>query len=122
MRRGVVLSWTCTRTTGCGRATWTTEEYAPDWISVAEPVAEAAGMEGRDGPVSLRGAAFAGQGFKPTEIFVLGILDSAPGKAASVYVILDSDSAHIPTTEQAFHSTNTRRRSATGGTSRWCRS
>ena len=36
--------------------------------------------------MSLQGASFAGQGFTPTEIFDLGILDSAPGKLISVYV------------------------------------
>ena len=97
---------------------WTAEEYVPDWMSVAGPVADAAGIEGRYGPVSLQGAAFAGQGFTPTEIFALGILESAPGKAISMYVIPDSDHAHIPTFGQAFRSTSTRRRSAMRETSR----
>ncbi|KAH9887651.1 glycoside hydrolase family 79 protein [Cubamyces lactineus] len=69
---------------GLRPSNWTVEEYVPDWISVAGPVAEAAGINGRDGPVTLQGAAFAGQGFTPREIFDLGILDSAPGKAISV--------------------------------------
>ncbi|KAJ8495443.1 hypothetical protein ONZ51_g1729 [Trametes cubensis] len=69
---------------GLRPSNWTVEEYVPDWISVAGPVAEAAGISGRDGPVTLQGAAFAGQGFTPREIFDLGILDSAPGKAISV--------------------------------------
>ena len=30
---------------------WTAEEYVPDWMSVAGPVADAAGIEGRDGLV-----------------------------------------------------------------------
>ena len=63
---------------------YTVDDYVPDWISVAGPVVDAAGISGRDGPVSIQGAAFANQGFTPREIFGLGILDSAPGKAISV--------------------------------------
>ena len=71
------------------------QEYVPDWISIAGPVAEAAGIVGRDGPVSLQGAAFAGQGFTPREIFALGILDSEPGKAISMCAYLLPLSASI---------------------------
>ncbi|TBU46627.1 glycoside hydrolase family 79 protein [Dichomitus squalens] len=60
---------------------FTVNDYVPDWISIAGPAVEAAGINGPDGPVTVQGAAFAGQGFTPTEIFNLGILDSAPGKA-----------------------------------------
>lgn len=68
---------------GLRPSNWTVEEYVADWISIAGPVAGAADLcEG--GPVSLQGASFAGQGFTPTEIFDLGILDSAPGKLISV--------------------------------------
>ncbi|KAH9936780.1 glycoside hydrolase family 79 protein [Epithele typhae] len=63
---------------------WTVEEYVQDWISIAGPVAEAAGIQDTRGAVSLQGAAFAGQGFTPREIFALGILDSTPGKAISI--------------------------------------
>ncbi|KAM5530161.1 hypothetical protein V8D89_016163 [Ganoderma adspersum] len=58
--------------------------YVPDWISVAGPVAEAAGITSNTGSVTLQGASFANQGFTPREIFGLGILNSAPGKAISV--------------------------------------
>ncbi|KAI0368386.1 glycoside hydrolase family 79 protein [Pilatotrama ljubarskyi] len=68
---------------GLRPSNWTVEQYVPDWISVAGPVAEAAGIHGRNGPVTLQGAAFAGQGFTPRQIFDLGILESAPGKAIS---------------------------------------
>ncbi|KAI0689488.1 glycoside hydrolase family 79 protein [Cerioporus squamosus] len=59
---------------------WTVEDYVSDWIDVAGPVAEAAGIRGRDGPVSIQGAAFESQLFTPREIFDLGILDSEPGQ------------------------------------------
>ncbi|KAJ3524712.1 hypothetical protein NM688_g8515 [Phlebia brevispora] len=62
---------------------WTVEDYVADWISIATPVAEAAGLV-KGGPVSLQGASFAGQGFTPTEIFDLGILNSAPGELITV--------------------------------------
>ena len=71
---------------GLRPSNWTVQECVADWISVASPVAEAAGIYGNDGPVSLQGAAFAGQGFTPRQIFSLGILDSEPGKAISMYV------------------------------------
>ncbi|THH33105.1 hypothetical protein EUX98_g1085 [Antrodiella citrinella] len=53
-------------------------EYVSDWESIAGPVATAVGLS-KTG-VSFQGAAFANQGFTPTEIFNLGILSSAPGK------------------------------------------
>ncbi|KAI0753139.1 glycoside hydrolase family 79 protein [Daedaleopsis nitida] len=69
---------------GLRSSNWTVDEYVTDWISVAGSVAQAAGITGRNGPVSLQGAAFAEQDFTPQEIFDLGILDSTPGKAISV--------------------------------------
>ncbi|PSS35531.1 hypothetical protein PHLCEN_2v1525, partial [Hermanssonia centrifuga] len=57
---------------------WTVEEYVADWISIAGPVMQAAGLH-PNGDVAFQGAAFAGQGFTPTEIFDLGILDTTPG-------------------------------------------
>ncbi|PIL37311.1 hypothetical protein GSI_01004 [Ganoderma sinense ZZ0214-1] len=68
------------RKNGLRPSNWTVQDYVPNWISVADPAVAAAGISGPDGPVSVQGAAF-GQGFTPTEIFNLGILDSAPGKA-----------------------------------------
>ncbi|TCD64842.1 hypothetical protein EIP91_003590, partial [Steccherinum ochraceum] len=52
-------------------------QYVANWEAIAGPVASAVGLS-RDG-VAFQGAAFAGQGFTPTEIFNLGILDTAPG-------------------------------------------
>ncbi|KAM5535520.1 hypothetical protein V8D89_010857 [Ganoderma adspersum] len=69
------------RNNGLRPSNWTVQDYVPNWISIAGPAVAAAGISGSDGPVSVQGAAFAGQGFTPTEIFNLGILDSAPGKA-----------------------------------------
>ena len=85
---------------GLRPSNWTVEEYVPDWISVAGPAVEAAGIRGRYGPVSVQGAAFASQQFTPREIFDLGILDSAPGKAISQYVhalvlSLQESDAHV---------------------------
>lgn len=64
---------------------WTVEEYVADWIAMAVPVAEAAELH-EHGSVSFQGASFAGQGFTPTQIFNLGILDSAPGSLISTFV------------------------------------
>lgn len=69
---------------GLRPSNWTVEEYVPDWISIAGPAVAAAGIHGPNGPVTVQGAAFAGQGFTPREIFSLGILDSAPGSAITV--------------------------------------
>lgn len=62
-------------------ANYTVEDYVPDWESIAGPVVEAAGIKGKDGPVTIQGAAFAGTSFSPSDIYDLGILESAPGKA-----------------------------------------
>lgn len=69
---------------GLRPSNWTVNQYVSDWEAVAGPVAQAAGITSRTGSVSLQGAAFAGQGFTPRQIFGLGILSSAPGKAISV--------------------------------------
>ncbi|KAI8984835.1 glycoside hydrolase family 79 protein [Trametes punicea] len=69
---------------GLRPSNWTVQEYVADWESIAGSVVEAIGISGRNGPVTLQGAAFAGQGFTPREIFNLGILNSTPGKAISV--------------------------------------
>ncbi|KAI0787956.1 hypothetical protein C8Q74DRAFT_1315715 [Fomes fomentarius] len=72
------------RNNGLRPSSFSVNQYVPDWISVAGPVAQAAGITDRDGPVSLQGAAFANQGFTPRQIFNLGILSSAPGMGISV--------------------------------------
>ena len=77
------------------------ENYVADWISIATPVAQAAGLHS-DGTVSFQGASFAGQGFTPTEIFNLGILDSVPGKLISVYV---SGKSELVAAVHVFHDT-----------------
>ena len=69
---------------GLRPSNYSVNAYVPDWISVAGPVAEAAGITSNTGSVTLQGASFANQGFTPREIFGLGILNSAPGKAISV--------------------------------------
>ncbi|OBZ65454.1 Beta-glucuronidase [Grifola frondosa] len=46
---------------GLRPSNWTVSEYVADWISVAGPVAEAAGISGRNGPVTLQGAALRGR-------------------------------------------------------------
>ena len=75
-------------TNGLRPANWDVEDYVPDWINISTPVANAIkshplrkrdSSEGQ-GPVAIQGAAFAGQGFTPREIFALGILDSTPGE------------------------------------------
>ena len=77
------------RYNGLRPSNWTVQDYVPNWISIAGPAVTAAGISGPDGPVSVQGAAFASQSFTPTEIFNLGILDSAPGKAITQCVIFD---------------------------------
>lgn len=57
---------------------WTVQQYVQDWISIAGPVAQAAALSPQG--VTLQGASFAGQGFTPTQIINLGILNSNPGK------------------------------------------
>ncbi|KAI1796214.1 glycoside hydrolase family 79 protein [Ganoderma leucocontextum] len=69
------------RNNGLRPSNWTVQDYVPNWISIAGPAVEATDINGPNAPVAVQGAAFAGQGFTPTEIFNLGILDSAPGKA-----------------------------------------
>ena len=69
---------------GLRPSNWTVDEYVTDWENIAGAVVQAAGINGRDGPVSVQGAEFANQGFTPRQIFDRGILSSAPGKAISV--------------------------------------
>ncbi len=69
---------------GLRPGSFSVDDYVSDWISVAGPVAEAAGITSNAGPVTLQGASFANQGFTPREIFDRGILDSAPGQTISV--------------------------------------
>ncbi|KAI0071769.1 glycoside hydrolase family 79 protein [Panus rudis PR-1116 ss-1] len=66
---------------GLRPSNWTVQQYVADWESIAGPVADAAGL--KKGGVTFQGAAFAGQGFTPSQIFNLGILDSTPGKLIS---------------------------------------
>ena len=67
---------------------YSVEDYVREWTAIAEPMVEALGISGRNGPITLQGAAFANQGFTPREIYNLSILESAPGRAISVYVPL----------------------------------
>ena len=79
------------RSNGLRPSNWTVEDYVPDWISIAGPAVEAAGIHGPNGPVSVQGAAFISQFFTPTDIFNLGVLDSAPGQAITQYVTVKPD-------------------------------
>lgn len=74
--------------------------YVPDWINISTPVAQAIqshplsrrseralsmrNVNARQGPVKIQACSFAGQGFTPTEVFNLGLLDSTPGELVSV--------------------------------------
>lgn len=72
-------------------------DYVADWINISTPVAQAIqshplSRRKRDsnaiqGPVHIQACSFAGQGFTPTEVFNLGLLDSTPGDLVSVYVL-----------------------------------
>ena len=93
----------------------TVREYVRDWISVAGPVVEAAGIVGRDGrPVLLQHTVLVGQAFTPREIFALGILDSEP---ICVRDTVLSFCEHLLISFTAFPTTNTRRCFAVAGDS-----
>ncbi|KAI0355952.1 glycoside hydrolase family 79 protein [Trametes cingulata] len=70
--------------TGLRTGDWTPEMYIEQWTASAAEVVKVAGIAGRDGPVTLQGAAFGTQQFTPREVFDRGLLDSEPGKAISV--------------------------------------
>ncbi|KAI0751852.1 glycoside hydrolase family 79 protein [Daedaleopsis nitida] len=63
---------------------YTVQQYVREWTGIAGPVVEALGISGRNGSITLQGAAFANQGFTPRQIYNLSILESAPGGAISV--------------------------------------
>ena len=62
-------------------------DYVREWTASAGPVVEALGISGRNESITLQGLAFANQGFTPRKVYNLSILDSAPGRAISMYVI-----------------------------------
>ena len=66
---------------------WTVNDYVREWTASAGPVVEALGISGRNESITLQGLAFANQGFTPRKVYNLSILDSAPGRAISMYVI-----------------------------------
>ena len=109
---------------GLRPSNWTVDQYVPDWENIAGAVVAAVGISGRNGPVSIQGAAFANQGFTPRQIFSRGILNSTAGKAISVYVDACPNGCE-PKADASivgFHSTTTRPRSVTAATSPSCRS
>ncbi|KAK7692779.1 hypothetical protein QCA50_004412 [Cerrena zonata] len=65
------------RNNGLRPSNWTVQDYVTNWEANAGPVAQV-GL--KEGGVTFQGAAFAGTGFTPRQLFDLGILDSAPGK------------------------------------------
>ncbi|KAI0631256.1 glycoside hydrolase family 79 protein [Trametes polyzona] len=69
--------------TGLRSGVWTPELYVEQWAESAGPVAQVAGISGRDGPVAFQGASFVAA-FTPREVFDLGLLDTPPGKGISV--------------------------------------
>ncbi|KAH8107686.1 glycoside hydrolase family 79 protein [Cristinia sonorae] len=69
------------RNNGLRPSNWSVSDYVTNWEALAGPVAAAAQLS-KSG-VSFLGASFAGQGFTPTQIFNLGILDSDGGKTIS---------------------------------------
>lgn len=106
------------RNNGLRPSNWTVQDYVSNWISIAGPAVAAVGIHGPNGPISVQGAAFAGQGFTPTEIFNLGILDSTPGKAITQCVKIGvAPYAHETHRWKEYPSTATRRHSAMGVTS-----
>lgn len=64
---------------------WTVNDYVREWTASAGPVVQALGISGRNASIALQGFAFANQGFTPRKVYNLSILDSAPGRAISVY-------------------------------------
>ena len=107
--------------TGFRSSDWSVEEYVPDWISIAGPAVEAAGIQGSDGPVSVQGAVFYAL-FTPTEIFNLGILDSVPGKAITQCVQIKFCLYSRLTLELGSLNTTILRYFAMGAMSPWRRS
>ena len=67
---------------GLRPSNWTVNEYVDDWINISAPVAQAICSHPLfdQAPVAIQGAAFAGQGFTPRQIFSLNILDRFPGR------------------------------------------
>ncbi|KAI0763458.1 glycoside hydrolase family 79 protein [Trametes elegans] len=70
--------------TGLRPGDWTPALYVEQWTESAGAVVNGADIRGRDGAVSLQGASFGTKQFTPREVFDLGLLDSAPGKAVSI--------------------------------------
>ncbi|GJE97273.1 glycoside hydrolase family 79 protein [Phanerochaete sordida] len=82
---------------GLRNSSYNVEAYVPDWINISTPVADAIQAHPlarraeakRDadtvqGPVHIQACSFAGQGFTPTEVFEMGLLDSTPGELVTV--------------------------------------
>lgn len=78
------------RNNGLRASNWTVNDYVREWRASADPVVKALGINGRNGSVTLQGAAFANQGFTPRQVYNLSILESDAGRAISVYVAVIS--------------------------------
>ena len=88
---------------GLRNRSYDVNDYVADWINISTPVAQAIdshplsrrnalkrASSAVQGPVHIQACSFAEQGFTPTEVFNLGLLDSTPGELVSVYVHLRS--------------------------------
>ncbi|PIL36362.1 hypothetical protein GSI_00050 [Ganoderma sinense ZZ0214-1] len=62
---------------------YTVKQYVAEWETSAAAVVQAMGMGKKGSQVKIQGAAFANQGFTPSQIFGLGILSSVGGKEIS---------------------------------------
>ncbi|KIP06086.1 glycoside hydrolase family 79 protein [Phlebiopsis gigantea 11061_1 CR5-6] len=82
---------------GLRSKSYNVSDYVADWINISTPVAQAIeshplsrrtaskrGSNAVQGAVNIQACSFAGQGFTPTEVFDLGLLDSTPGELVSV--------------------------------------
>ncbi|EKM58753.1 glycoside hydrolase family 79 protein [Phanerochaete carnosa HHB-10118-sp] len=88
---------------GLRPSTYNVDDYVPDWINISTPVAQAIqshplsrrsdpgsrslverSSNTVQGPVQIQACSFAGQGFTPTEVFGLGLLNSTPGELVTV--------------------------------------
>lgn len=137
---------------GLRSRSYNVQDYVADWINISTPVAQAiqshplsrraalppavsesrsdsaTGQGKRDanavqGSVHIQACSFAGQGFTPTEVFGLGLLNSTPGELVSVYVprlsAIFSQLINKPTIIESL-SIATAQHSAKEATFRWC--
>lgn len=58
-------------------------DFSLSWIKLMTPVVEVVDLS-PGGPISVQACSFVGQGFRPSEAFEAGLLDSAPGKLVTL--------------------------------------